>query len=62
MKIIKKLILTILVSAGGIALMSIVDYLFTTNFIIGYLIGFITAGMLVGLLVILCTGDDEDGK
>lgn len=60
MKIIKKLILTILVSAGGIALMSIVDYLFTTNFIIGYLIGFITAGMLVGLLAILCAGDDED--
>lgn len=61
-KIMKKIGLTILISAGGLALMMIVDYLFNTNFIIGYLVGFISAGMLVGLLAILCTGDDDDEK
>lgn len=61
-KIMKKFGLTILISAGGLALMMIVDYLFNTNFIIGYLVGFISAGMLVGLLAILCTGDDDDEK
>lgn len=61
-KIMKKIGLTILISAGGLALMMIVDYLFNTNFIIGYLVGFISAGMLVGLLAMLCTGDDDDEK
>lgn len=61
-KIMKKFGLTIIISAGGLALMMIVDYLFNTNFIIGYLVGFISAGMLVGLLAILCTGDDDDEK
>lgn len=61
-KIMKKFGLTILISAGGLALMMIVDYLFNTNFIIGYLVGFISAGMLVGLLAMLCTGDDDDEK
>lgn len=61
-KIMKKFGLTLLLSAGGLTLMMIVDYLFDTNFIIGYLIGFISAGMLVGLLAIICVGDDEDEK
>lgn len=61
-KIMKKFGLTLLISAGGLALMMIVDYLFNTNFIIGYLVGFISAGMLVGLLAILYTGDDDDEK
>jgi hypothetical protein len=61
-KIMKKFGLTILISAGGLALMMIVDYLFNTNFIIGYLVGFISAGMLVGLLAMLCTGDDDNEK
>lgn len=61
-KIMKKFGLTIIISAGGLALMMIVDYLFNTNFIIGYLVGFISAGMLVGLLAILYTGDDDDEK
>lgn len=61
-KIMKKIGFTLLLSTGGITLMMIVNYLFDTNFIIGYLIGFISAGMLIGLLAIICAGDDEDEK